>query len=44
VEGFIAEIDALGAFEFRCRELVVFSSRLEPGGAVHTPIRRLSLE
>ena len=43
VERFVAEVETLGAFDFRCRELVVFSSRLEPGGAVHTPVRRLSL-
>ncbi len=43
VEGFLEAVEALGPFEFECRELVVFSSRLEPGGAVYTPLRRLSL-
>ncbi|MCG6964342.1 MAG: RNA 2',3'-cyclic phosphodiesterase [Acidobacteria bacterium] len=32
------------AFEpFVCSELVLFSSRLQPGGAVYTPLRRLQL-
>ena len=44
VERFSARIDGLGGLDFSCRELVVFSSRLEPGGAVYTPLRRLSLE
>lgn len=43
VERFSEAIGALGPYEFECRELVVFSSRLDPGGAVHTPLRRLSL-
>lgn len=43
-ERFLEVVGALGPFDFECRELVVFSSRLEPGGAVYTPLRRLSLE
>jgi len=34
--GFLAE-------EFTCCELVLFQSRLEPDGAVHTPLERLPL-
>lgn len=43
VELFVRAVGDLGAFEFECRELVAYSSRLEPGGAVHVPLRRLAL-
>jgi 2'-5' RNA ligase len=43
VERFREAVDALGVLDFQCSELVVFSSRLEPSGAVHTPLRSLTL-
>lgn len=29
--------------EFTCREVVLFESRLDPGGAIYTPLKRLEL-
>lgn len=42
VERFREAMDALGVLDFECSELVVFASRLEPSGAVHTPLRSLT--
>jgi RNA 2',3'-cyclic 3'-phosphodiesterase len=43
VERFLAWGRTLAFDPFVCRELVLFSSRLQPGGAVYTPLRRLDL-
>lgn len=44
VRRFLEWGDALRLGDFTSRELVLFSSRLAPGGAVYTPLDRVSLE
>lgn len=41
---YLAWADDLEAESFDCAEVVLFSSRLEPGGAVYTALERFSLE
>jgi 2'-5' RNA ligase len=43
VERFLAWGTALNPEPFRCTEAVLFSSRLQPGGAVYTPVERMPL-
>jgi RNA 2',3'-cyclic 3'-phosphodiesterase len=43
VDTFRKELDAAGLPAFRCAECVLYSSRLNPAGAVHTPIRTFPL-
>jgi 2'-5' RNA ligase len=43
VERFLEWADGLRLPIFSCREAVLFSSRLQPGGAVYTPLERMSL-
>jgi 2'-5' RNA ligase len=44
VERFLRWADGLRLPTFSCREAVLFSSRLQRGGAVYTPLERMSLE
>ena len=43
VERFLAWGEALRPEPFVCSEVVLFSSRLQPGGAVYTPVERMPL-
>jgi 2'-5' RNA ligase len=44
VEHFMQWADGLRLPAFSCHEAVLFSSRLQAGGAVYTPLERMSLE
>jgi 2'-5' RNA ligase len=44
VDRFLAWGDDLGLEDFVCREVVLFESDLQPGGAVYTALERFSLE
>ena len=44
VDRFLGWGDNLDLEAFRCREVVLFSSDLQPGGAVYTALERFSLE
>ena len=44
VDRFLEWGDNLDLEAFRCREVVLFSSDLQPGGAVYTALERFSLE
>jgi 2'-5' RNA ligase len=39
VDAFRRALDAAGLPAFRCDECVLYESRLNPAGAVHTPLR-----
>lgn len=43
VERFLSWGETLRVEPFKCAEVVLFSSRLQPGGAVYTPIERMPL-
>jgi len=43
VAAFRERVDGAGLPAFRCAECVLFSSRLNPAGAVHTPVRTFPL-